>query len=231
MLREQFAQGITIMSLAAWLLTGCNYHYEPPYNDFKPYNRSIKDATTGGIPGAAIGTTIALMTTTTPLVGTAIGAAVGVGYGLRKGSRAMLLEELKREDIEYIEYGDTKTLVVPTDRYYKFNTPRFNELCYIGLSHIVKLLQQYPDSTIYVAGFTDAVGSRYHKNMLSQAQAETMLTFLWANGIQAHRLNAEGYGDKYSVSQNVLIHGSAQNRRLEIQWMRVPCVEPVAMTK
>ena len=74
------------------------------------------------------------------------------------------------------------------------------------------------NSPIYVAGFTDDVGSRYHKRLLSQAQAETMLSFLWANNIQAYRLKAEGYGDKHAVSENSLIHGSAQNRRIEIQW-------------
>jgi flagellar motor protein MotB len=54
--------------------------------------------------------------------------------------------------------------------------------------------------------------------MLSQAQAETILTFLWANNIPAMLLKAEGYGDKNAVSDNTLIHGSAQNRRIEIQW-------------
>ena len=64
----------------------------------------------------------------------------------------------------------------------------------------------------------------YHKKTLSQAQAEAMLTFLWANGINANRLHAEGYGDSHTISDNHIIHGSAQNRRLEIQW--VPTIAP-----
>ncbi|MDI1352690.1 MAG: OmpA family protein, partial [bacterium] len=84
--------------------------------------------------------------------------------------------------------------------------------------NIIKLLKLYPQSPIYVAVFTDNVGTREHKKRLSQAQAETMLTFLWANDIQAMRLKAEGYGDKNDISDNHWIHGSAQNRRIEIQW-------------
>jgi len=135
----------------------------------------------------------------------------------------MLIRDLqKKGDIQYVQYGDTMELIVPTDRYFKFNSPRFNELCYNGLISIVKLLKYSPHSVIYVAGFSDGVGSRYHKNRLSQAQAETMLTFLWANGINAQRLSAEGYGDRHAISDNHFIHGSAQNRRLEIQWFNSP---------
>ena len=57
--------------------------------------------------------------------------------------------------------------------------------------------------------------------MLSQARAETMLTFLWANDIHAQRLRAEGYADQHDVGDNHLIHGSAYNRRIEIQWQDV----------
>ncbi len=110
------------------------------------------------------------------------------------------------------------TLVIPTDKYFMFMSPRINELCYPGLTNIIRLLKLYPKSPIYVAAFTDNVGSRRHQQRLAQAQAETMLTYLWANGIRASRLRAEGYGNKNTVADNQLIHGSAQNRRIEIQW-------------
>ena len=84
------------------------------------------------------------------------------------------------------------------------------------------MLKRYPHSTIYVAGFTDDIGSHEDKVKLTQARAEAMLTFLWANAISAKRLNAEGYGSKHAIGDNHLIHGSAYNRRLEIQWFRDP---------
>ena len=66
--------------------------------------------------------------------------------------------------------------------------------------------------------------------MMTQAQADTMLTYLWANNIAAKRLKAEGYSDKNPVGDNALIHGSAYNRRVEIEWQIVPrsCPQKVA---
>ncbi|MDP1614301.1 MAG: C-OmpA-like family protein CmpA [Methylococcales bacterium] len=214
LLRKRFAKHTTLVGLMSLILSGC---YQPPYNNFKPYKHTAQDMGTG----AAVGTVVGAVAGST-LVGTGIGIAAFTANGLYKDSKKNILRELFNSDIQYVQYGDTHTLIVPTDRYYLFNSPRLNELCYPGLVLIVKLLRFYPESVIYVAGFTDNIGSRYHKKMLSQARAETMLTFLWANNINAKRLNAEGYGDKHTVSDNKIIHGSAQNRRLEIQWFNSP---------
>lgn len=142
--------------------------------------------------------------------------------GTYMGTEANLIRELSEEDIQFVKLGDTRTLIVPTDRYFIFGTPQLNDLCYKGLLDIVKMLKRYPKATINIAGFTDNVGSRSSKAKLTQARAEAMLSFLWANGIQAKRLDAQGYGSKYPVGDNHLIHGSAYNRRLEIQWFNDP---------
>ncbi len=216
------------MRRALWLPFGLsltlmlNACYHPPFNNFKPYNRTPKDAMTGATIGAIEGAAL-----TSTLAGTGIGAGVGAliftGIGVSKESKNKVIRFLQKNgDIRFEQYGDTMTLIVPTDRYYYFNSARLIELRYPSLVRIVKLLKFYPKRTIYVAGFTDNVGSRYHKNTLSQAQAETMVTFLWAFGIPAKLLNAEGYGDKHAVSDNRLIHGSAHNRRIEIQWYNSP---------
>ncbi len=205
---------ILCYGLMVCLLSSC---FRPPYNNFRTDPRAARK--TGG--GAAFGATVGSLTggtVTGALIGGAIGGGVGATIGLYKDSKPAIVKELRKQDIDFVEYGDTMTLYVPTDKYYMFASPRLNELCYPGLNNIVRLLKLYPNSPIYVAGFTDDVGSRYHKRLLSQAQAETMLSFLWANNIQAYRLKAEGYGDKHAVSENSLIHGSAQNRRIEIQW-------------
>ncbi|CEG58477.1 C-OmpA-like family protein CmpA [Legionella fallonii] len=209
------------------LLSSC---FHPPYNNFRTDHRTARKAVGGAAFGAATGA-LAGGTITGALIGGVIGGGVGATVGLYKDSKPSIIKELRKQDIDFVEYGDTMTLYVPTDKYYMFASPRFNELCYPGLINIIRLLKLYPNSPIYVAGFTDNVGSRYHKRLLSQAQAETMLSYLWANNIQAYRLKAEGYGDKHAVSENTLIHGSAQNRRIEIQWFTglVAQAQPQAM--
>ena len=189
------AKRAVYVSLLSLTLSGC---FNPPFNDFHQPTPSIK------------GNAFAM--------GEALGGAVGVSSG------SSLINELHKYDIEYVQYGDTMELVVPTDQYFQFNSPKLNDICYKGLNAIIKMLKLYPCSTIYVAGFTDNIGTHDHKKRLSQAQAETMLTFLWANNIQAHRLKAEGYADQFSLGDNRLIHGSAFNRRIEIQWVNAPAI-------
>lgn len=205
---------ILSLGLMISLLSGC---FQPPYNNFKPDNRSARRAAQGVAVGSVIGA-VAGGTLTGTVIGAAVGGTVGAVSGAYKDSKPSIIKELKRQDIQFVEYGDTMTLIVPTDKYYIFMSPRLNEICYPGLNNIIRLLRLYPLSPVYVAAFTDNVGSREHKKKLSQAQAETMLTYLWANGVRSVRLKAEGYGDKNDVADNKLIHGSAQNRRIEIQW-------------
>jgi len=132
--------------------------------------------------------------------------------------RAALIKKLNREGIQFVKYGDQNTLVIPTDRFYIFNSPHLNDICYPGLNDSVALIKTHHYGKIYVAGFTDNVGTEEQKDKLSTARAETMLTFLWANNIPAEKLLAEGYGKEHSIGDNHYIHSSAYNRRIEIQW-------------
>lgn len=130
-----------------------------------------------------------------------------------------LIKQLYRYNIQYVQYGDLNTLIVPTDKYYEFNSPKLNDVNYPGLIITARLLQHYENCPIYVAGFSDNIGTDEHKEKLSQARAETMVGFLWANNIEAQRFHAQGYGDKHAIGDNDTMHGSAYNRRIEIQWV------------
>ncbi len=195
-------------------LSGC---YRPPFNQYQPYNNTINAMGVGAGVGAAAGWIAG-----SPALGAGVGAAALATRSLYRETQPHVIRDLAHHDIQVEKYGNTLTVIVPTDRYFLFNTPRLNELCYPGLMLIIKLIKFYPNRPIYIGGFTDNVGSRSHKKALSQAQAEAMSGFLWANGVPAKFLTVQGYGDKHSVSNNQIIHGSAQNRRLEIQWLTAP---------
>lgn len=128
------------------------------------------------------------------------------------------IRHLGAEAIQFVQRGDLMTLIVPTDRYYLFNSPDFDDTEFVALNHIAKLVRLFPCSKIIVAGFSDNVGKQVLQDRLSKARADTMLTFLWAKGVPAQRLTAEGFGQRFPVGNNHLIHGSAYNRRIEIQW-------------
>lgn len=213
---------ILCYGLVICLLSSC---FHPPFNNFRTDYQAPRKTGVGAGFGSAVGG-LTSGTLTGALLGGAVGGTIGAVIGIHKDSKKKIIKDLSKQNIEFVEYGDTMTLIVPTDKYFMFESPRLNELCYPGLNNIVRLLKLYPKSPIYVAGFTDNVGSRRHKRLMSQAQAESILTFLWANNIQAYRLKAEGYGDKNAISENSLIHGSAQNRRIEIQWFTGLVAQP-----
>lgn len=220
--------GLPIMAALALNLTAC---YHPPYNNFKKDRASVRRTAGAAGVGTAVGAAAGY-----PIVGLAAGAAVGGAVSLYRESKPAIIKALAKQHIQYVQYGDTITLIVPTDQYFVYNTARLQELCYPGLVNIIRLLRHYPDSPVYIAGFTDEIGSRAHKFRMSEARAETMLGFLWANNVKAQLLKAEGYGDKHPISDNRIIHGSAQNRRLEIQWVIMPkgcknCPAPAPMIK
>jgi outer membrane protein OmpA-like peptidoglycan-associated protein len=141
---------------------------------------------------------------------------------LYRNMQAYIVKQLEDEDIQFVEYGDTMTLVIPTDSYFENNSSNLNEISgvYQGLNNVVKLLRKYPKSNpINVAGFTDDSGDSDSQKILTQGQAETIATYLWANGIAATTtLKTEGYGNNYSVGSNQSTHSSSYNRRVEIQW-------------
>lgn len=209
---------IACTSLFVSVMSGC---YQPPFNNFQPTQQKSKQTAVGAIAGAGVGAGIG-GAAGNPAAGAIIGGLTGAALVAAHNNEPSIIKELYKQDIQLITYGDTLTLIVPTDRYFIFNSPKLNDLCYPGLNNIVRLLKRYPCTPIYVAGFTDNVGSKQRTQKLSQAQAETMLTFLWAHDVPAKRLHAEGYGRKHAIGDNHLIRGSAYNRRLEIQWFKAP---------
>ena len=128
------------------------------------------------------------------------------------------IKELGIQAIQFIQRGDRITLIIPTDRYYIFNSPDLDDLKYPILDNVAKLVKLFPCSRVTVASFSDDVGKRIIREKLTKARAETMLTFLWANGVPAQLLTAESFGSHFAVGNNAIIHGSAYNRRIEIQW-------------
>jgi outer membrane protein OmpA-like peptidoglycan-associated protein len=142
-------------------------------------------------------------------------------YTLIQPGEKTLIRTLQKQDIQYVEYGDTMTLLVPTDHYFVKGSATINDICYDGLNNIVRLLKFYPKCRIHVAAFGDSIGTTHHKYQLTKARAEAMLTFLWASNISARYMKAVGYGDLFAIGDNQFIHGPAYNRRIEIQWSKI----------
>lgn len=77
-------------------------------------------------------------------------------------------------------------------------------------------LQQNPQRTVAVEGFTDSVGGEEYNQGLSERRAESVKSALVRSGVDSGRVATQGYGEEYPVASNESASGRQLNRRVEI---------------
>lgn len=89
------------------------------------------------------------------------------------------------------------------------------------LQNVVKYAKA--DSSItgfYIDGHTDSVGRRLSNLELSKKRAETVTSYLVANGVDASKITTRYHGERYPVANNSTAANRAQNRRVTIRLER-----------
>lgn len=84
------------------------------------------------------------------------------------------------------------------------------------LAQVIALLSQNPDLKLAVQGHTDNAGTPAHNQTLSEARARTVVATLTAQGIDAARLTAAGFGQTKPLADNATDAGKTKNRRVEL---------------
>ncbi len=85
------------------------------------------------------------------------------------------------------------------------------------LKAIVAIIIEYPKAKFVIEGHTDGIGSEGFNQTLSEERAESILTFLMSNGVDASRLTAKGYGESSPIASNSTEAGRAMNRRVDVK--------------
>jgi outer membrane protein OmpA-like peptidoglycan-associated protein len=88
-----------------------------------------------------------------------------------------------------------------------------------GISTLRKLadvMQQNPERTVLVEGFTDSTGTASHNQELSQRRANTVATALASMGVERERVAMRAYGEAFPVAPNDTSANRQRNRRVEI---------------
>jgi outer membrane protein OmpA-like peptidoglycan-associated protein len=84
------------------------------------------------------------------------------------------------------------------------------------LQKLVTFLNNHPDRSVAIEGYTDSIGSEDYNQALSQRRADSVRSYLVRQGIGSGRLTASGMGMSDPVAGNDSAAGRQQNRRVEV---------------
>lgn len=85
------------------------------------------------------------------------------------------------------------------------------------INNIASILKAFPKVSVKIGGYTDNVGDPAKNKALSADRAKAVMAELVALGIDAKRMEAEGYGQEHPVADNSTPEGRDLNRRVALR--------------
>lgn len=212
---------LTAAALSA-CATGGSYVQSDQYgNQSQQQNRTGR----GALIGAAIGTAAGLLSGDSAterrqhaMIGAGIGALSGAAVGnYQDRQERALRERTANTGIDVQRQGDNITLNLPDGITFDFNKSTLKPQFYGALNGVASTLAEYNQTMIEVVGHTDSIGTDAVNDRLSRERAESVASYLGAQGVQRARIETLGAGKRYPIASNATESGRAQNRRVEIR--------------
>ncbi|MDH3746806.1 MAG: OmpA family protein [Gammaproteobacteria bacterium] len=207
----------------AVLVTGCQ--------TLDPYTREeeTSKATKGALIGAAAGAVVGLVSGDDAverrqhaLILAGVGALAGgsIGYYMDR-QEAQLRAELEGTGVSVTRIGDNITLNMPGNVTFATNSSDLSPAFFDVLTSVGKVLGEYDQTVVEVAGHTDSTGSESHNQSLSERRATSVATYLQTQGVSNQRVITVGMGELRPVADNTSSSGRQANRRVEITMVPV----------
>ena len=214
---------LLIAASAAVLLAGCAS--QNPYDNQPPSsNKTAKYGGLGALAGAAAGALISHDNRGKgALIGAAIGGASAAGYGYYADKQeAEFRQSMQGTGVEVQRQGDQIKLIMPGNITFATDSSEIVSNFYAPLHNLASSFKQFNQNTIEIVGFTDSTGSRQYNMDLSQRRAQSVATYLTAQGVDGTRLSTRGAGPDQPIASNATADGRAQNRRVEVNLRPLP---------
>ena len=196
-----------------------------------PYTREEKTskATKGALIGAAAGAVVGLISgddaverRQRALIGAGVGALAGGAIGnYQDRQEAQLRAELEGTGVSVTRIGDNITLNMPGNVTFATDSSDLSPAFFDVLNSVAKVLEEFNQTVVEVAGHTDSTGSAQYNQSLSERRAGSVASFLQAQGVISQRLITVGMGEAYPVADNNTAAGRQANRRVEITMVPV----------
>ena len=191
----------------------------------EPMTRTQKGAgigtAVGAAAGAGLGQAIGRDTEST-LIGAGIGAAVGALAGGSIGRYMDNQETTMRNQLAGVEgasiqrNADMLAVTFKSDFWFDVNSATLKSGAYSELQRVSGVLNQYPQTTVQIAGHTDSTGSEAYNQQLSVRRAEAVKNALAGFNVNPARMTTVGYGESQPIADNATETGRQMNRRVQI---------------
>jgi outer membrane protein OmpA-like peptidoglycan-associated protein len=217
--------GTLILTATALMVvvTGCT--------TLDPYTREeqTSSATKGALIGAGIGAVVGLISGDDAverrqhaLIGAGIGALAGGAVGAYQDKQeAALRAELEGTGVSVARIGDNITLNMPGNVTFATDSSDLSPAFFDVLNSVGKVLNEFDQTVVEVAGHTDSTGSEQYNQALSERRAGSVATYLRGQGVMSERMITVGMGELRPVADNTTAAGRQANRRVEITMVPV----------
>ena len=217
---SKFILAMTVMTV---FVSGCQ--------TLDAYTREEKTSSTtkGALIGAAAGVVAGLISGDDAverrqhaLIGAGIGALAGGAIGRYQDKQeAELRAELEGTGVSVVRNGDNITLNMPGNVTFATNSADLSPAFFNVLNSVGKVLAEYEQTVVEVAGHTDSTGTDSYNQGLSERRANSVSAYLQGRGVIPQRLITLGMGESRPIADNGTESGRQINRRVEITMVPV----------
>ena len=191
-----------------------------------PYTgeEGMSNSTKGALIGAAAGVVAGLASgddavdrRQRAMIGAGVGALAGgsIGYYMDK-QEAKLRAELESTGVSVTRIGDNITLNMPGQVTFATGSSDLNPAFFEVLKSVSKVVKEFDQTIIEVAGHTDSTGADAYNQSLSERRAGTVSQYFQSRNISGQRMITLGLGESMPVADNATNSGRQTNRRVEI---------------
>lgn len=175
----------------------------------------------GAAAGAGLGQAIGGDTEAT-LLGAGIGALVG---GVAGGSIGRYMDNQESELRQGFAQSDAANVqrnanilevTFKSDVLFDTDSAALKAGSHSEISRVARVLNEYPQTSIVVAGHTDSTGSEEHNQALSERRAQSVKNALLDQGVSPARVTTVGYGETQPIASNYTPEGRQMNRRVVV---------------
>lgn len=191
-----------------------------PYTREEKTSHAQRQAVIGSAAGAAVGLITgdsSMERKKRALIGAGLGALAGAGVGNYMDRQELeLRKELERTGVSVTRSGDHITLNMPGNITFATDSADLNAGFFDVLNSVGKVVNEFEQTVIEVAGHTDSTGSDQYNQQLSARRADAVAAYLRTRGVRTDRIITVGAGEAHPVATNDTPEGRQLNRRVEL---------------